>query len=242
MVLSDAMRPLILLTMRCDPERDVGYLARDYAAALVAAGGAPVHLALVPEPEYICAAMEMAAGVLLPGSASDVDPRLYGQERRAGLGAVDELRDRVEMMVLREAERRGLPLLAICYGMQAWNVFRGGTLIQDLGRERSGAMEHEQRLPRGERWHKVRFARGSLLAELAGAEELMVNSHHHQAVDRLGTGLRATAWAEDGTIEGIEERGERFAVGVQWHPEVGWAHDRLARALFARFVEACKKV
>lgn len=235
------MRPLILVTMRYDAERDAGYLARDYATALVAAGGAPAHLALVPEPEYVRAAVGVAAGILLPGSASDVDPRLYGQERRAGLGAVHELRDRVEMLVLGEAERHRLPLLAICYGMQAWNVFRGGTLVQDIGRERPGALEHEQRRPRGERWHKVRLARGSLLAGLAGGEEVMVNSHHHQAADRVGGGLCATAWAEDGTIEAIEEHGERFAVGVQWHPEVGWERDPLAQALFARFVHACRQ-
>ncbi|CDM64796.1 gamma-glutamyl-gamma-aminobutyrate hydrolase family protein [Pyrinomonas methylaliphatogenes] len=234
-------RPLIGLTLRYDPRDGSGYLSSEYAAALEAAGGAPVHLALLPEEEYVEAVVERVAGLLLPGSASDVDPRLYGREPHPELGEVHEVRDRVERLVIAAAERRRLPLLAICYGMQAWNVFRGGTLIQDIAAEYGTAIAHRQRAPRGERTHWVDLLEGSRVALLAGARRLWVNSHHHQAVEVVGEGLRATAWAEDGIIEAIEAEDEDwFAVGVQWHPEVRWAEDEFSRALFRRFVQECR--
>lgn len=232
---------MIGITMRHELETERFYLARAYSEAVAAAGGAPVHLSLIPHVDYIRAIMERVDGLLLPGSASDVDPHRYGREPQRFLGSVHPLKDETDLLALAEAERRNLPLLAICFGLQVWNVFRGGTLIQDIANELPQAIKHEQGSPRGRRSHRVRLLADSALASLAGAESALVNSHHHQAIETVGRDLRATAWASDGLIEALEEtRSERWAVGVQWHPEIAWEEDDFSARLFQDFVQAAK--
>lgn len=235
-------RPLIGIPMRHEVETERFYLQRYYAEAVEAAGGLPVQIPLVPRAEYVAALVSKLGGVLLPGSASDVDPSLYGSEPREGLGAVHPLRDATDRLVLEEAERLGMPLLAICYGMQAWNVWRGGTLIQDIATEVREAVKHQQGAPRDRRSHRVKILNASRLALLAASETAWVNSHHHQALSRLGEGLTATAWTSDGLVEAVEDfRGGRWALGVQWHPEIAWAEDELSKAIFGDFVEAARR-
>jgi putative glutamine amidotransferase len=232
-------RPLIGITMRHELETERFYLARYYGEAVEAAGGIPLHISLIPKREYVGALVERLDGVLLPGSASDVDPSRYGRDPLPGLGVVHPLKDETDALVLSEIERRGLPLFAICFGMQIWNVARGGTLVQEIQSQFPEAIKHEQGPPRERRSHLVRFVAGSLLSEMAGMEEERVNSHHHQAVETVGENLRATAWATDGLVEAIEEsRAGRWGVGVQWHPEIDWRGDRLSERLFQDFVDA----
>lgn len=232
-------RPLIGITMRQELETGRFYLSSAYSEALEASGGSPVHLALIPHAEYVESVLERLDGILLPGSASDVDPLRYGREPHRQLGTVHPLRDETDALVLEIAERRRMPLLAICYGMQAWNVFRGGTLIQDISTEVPTAIKHEQGMPRERPSHNVKFERESLISNLAGGENALVNSHHHQALETIGANLRATAWTSDGLAEALEETSVgRWALGVQWHPEVGWIKDNFARAIFRAFVYA----
>jgi putative glutamine amidotransferase len=151
------------------------------------------------------------------------------------------LKDATDMSVLKFAEARRLPLLAICFGMQVWNVFRGGTLIQDIETQVEGALKHEQGAPRERHSHGIKIKPESLVARLAGGEELRVNSHHHQALETLGRQLHATAWSADGLIEAVEDTLEgRWAVGVQWHPEIGWRDEDFSRALFESFINAAR--
>lgn len=234
-------RPLIGVTMRHELETERFYLARDYSEALEAAGGVPVHVALIPRAAYIKSVLEELDGVLLPGSASDVDPLRYGREPHPRLGSVHPLKDATDLMVLEEVERRRLPLLAICFGLQVWNVARGGTLIQDIPAQLPEAIKHEQGAPRMRRSHRVQLLAGSAIAQLSESESLLVNSHHHQAIETVGGDLRATAWTADGLIEAVEDtREERWGVGVQWHPEVGWLEDPFARQLFTTFVNVAR--
>jgi putative glutamine amidotransferase len=233
--------PLIGITMRYEPATERFYLARYYAEAVRAAGGIPIHIPLIPEAGFLHDLVSRLDGVLLPGSDSDVDPRLYNREPHRHLGSVHSLRDATDGMVLSVVEENRIPLLAICYGMQRWNVARGGTLIQDIASEIPAAIKHEQGAPRERRSHKVRLAGESIVAAAHhhGQAEVYVNSHHHQAIDRIGENLRATAWAADGLVEALEDtRAGRWAVGVQWHPEIDWEQDADARALFSRFVQA----
>ncbi|HEY0376920.1 MAG TPA: gamma-glutamyl-gamma-aminobutyrate hydrolase family protein [Pyrinomonadaceae bacterium] len=234
-------RPRIGITMRLELETDRFYLGRDYSEAVEAAGGLPVHLSLIPRGEYLSEVVSGLDGILLPGSDSDVDPLRYGREPRWGLGSVHPLKDETDLLVLEEVERLGLPLLAICFGMQALNVARGGTLIQDIRTELPGAIKHQQGAPRDRRSHRVRLLDGTLLSRLAGADKAPVNSHHHQAIETLGRELVATAWTADGLVEAVEDpRGDRFALGVQWHPEIGWREDDFSQAIFGSFVEAAR--
>jgi putative glutamine amidotransferase len=227
--------------MRIELETDRFYLARHYSEAVEAAGGAPVHIGLIPGRDYIGAVMNELDGVLLPGSDSDVDPLRYNREPHPLLGSVHTLKDETDALVLEEVERRGVPLFAICFGMQILNVMRGGTLIQDIRSLMPEAIKHQQGAPRDRRSHRVRLLEGSLLARLAGGESALVNSHHHQAIETLGRELVATAWTGDGLVEAVEDpREDRFVLGVQWHPEIAWHADELSQALFGQFVDAAR--
>ncbi|MDX6693643.1 MAG: putative glutamine amidotransferase [Blastocatellia bacterium] len=234
-------RPRIGITMRLELETDRFYLSRYYSEAVAAAGGAPVHLSLIPDGGYIEAVMEQLDGVLLPGSDSDVDPLRYNQEPHPRLGSVQPLKDATDLLVLEEIERRAMPLFAICFGMQVLNVARGGTLIQDIESQMPEAIKHQQGTPRDRQSHRVRLLEGSLLAGVAGSESALVNSHHHQAIATVGRNLVATAWTADGLVEALEDpRAERFALAVQWHPEIAWERDPFSTNLFARFMESAR--
>lgn len=231
-------RPRIGITMRIELETDRFYLSRHYSEAVEAAGGLPVHIPLIPRADHLRETVAGLDGVLLPGSDSDVDPMRYGHEPHPKLGAVHPIKDLTDLIVLEEVEARAIPLFAICFGMQALNVSRGGTLIQDIGSQREKAIKHEQGAPRDRHSHRVRLLEDSLIGRLAQSSA-PVNSHHHQALDVMGRELVATAWAADGLVEAVEDpRDDRFVLGVQWHPELGWERDEFARALFERFVEA----
>ena len=233
--MKSAARPRIGITMRIELETNRFYLARHYSEAVEAAGGLPVHIPLIPNPEFIDGVMGAIDGLLLPGSDSDVDPLRYGQEPHPRLGNVHPEKDETDLLTLRAAEEIGLPLFAICFGLQSLNVSRGGSLIQDIGSQHPDAIKHEQGAPRDRASHAVRILEGSLLGDLAQVESVAVNSHHHQAIQTLGRELVATAWAADGVVEAVEDpRSDRFVIGVQWHPELGWERDRLSRALFDR--------
>ena len=138
------------------------------------------------------------AGVCLSGGP-DIDPAAYGAEPHAELGPVEPEMDAFELAVARQADAAGLPILGICRGAQTLNVARGGSLFQHVPRR-----DHRQTAPGWAVTHDVKVEAGSRLARALGAEALSVNSFHHQAVERLGDGLRAVAWAADGTVEGIE--------------------------------------
>ncbi len=223
-------RPRIGITMRLELETDRFYLSRHYSEAVEAAGGAPVHISLIPRPDYISRVMDNLDGLLLPGSDSDIDPMRYGAEPHPNLGSVHPVKDETDLLVLEEIERRGMPLLAICFGMQALNVSRGGTLLQDIASQVPKAIKHQQGVPRDRPSHAVTLDNASFLSSLAQGQRALVNSHHHQAVDKVGRDLMATAWSSDGLIEAVEDsRPQRFAVGVQWHPELGWQEDNESR-------------
>ncbi len=235
--------------MRHDTERGRFYLATEYSEAIIAAGGVPVHITLSDDEDYLREIAMRLDGVLLPGSASDVDPNLYGQEPSVKLGMVHPRRDSTDLKLLEYVERRALPLLAICYGMQVWNVARKGTLVQDIASVWRGAIKHQQEGVREHRSHNIRLAEETRLHDVVkrslttfGAKDVLaVNSHHHQGVAEVGENLRAVGWAGDELVEAIEETREgRWGIGVQWHPEVDWRNDEVSRELFAEFVRAAQ--
>ncbi len=239
-----AEAPLIGITMRLEYATRRFYIGRDYCEAIKAAGGVPVHIPLIADPGYISAVVSHLNGVLLPGCDSDPDPALYGEDPHPKLGAVVPEKDATDLAVILEAERRNLPILAICFGMQILNVARGGSLIQDIESQVDNAINHQQGIPRERNSHRIRIEKGSLLAGLTengSATDSMVNSHHHQAVNRVGDGLKATALAGDGVIEAVEGTDtDKLVLGVQWHPELSWKEDRLSASIFEMFVNECR--
>ena len=187
---------------------DMEVYFRDYARSLAGAGGLPVLLSLESDPAAI---VERLDGVLLPGG-TDIDPALYGAEPAADLIEPEPARDAYELALLDAATEAGVPVLAICRGLQVVNVWRGGTLHQHVPEH--GLFEE----PPDKLQHEVTLAPGSVLAGVYGSSA-MVNSLHHQTVDRLGEGLQVTAEAPDGTVEGLECH-DAPVVAVQWHPEL----------------------
>ncbi|MEZ5425562.1 MAG: gamma-glutamyl-gamma-aminobutyrate hydrolase family protein [Pyrinomonadaceae bacterium] len=234
--------PKIGITMRLENPTRRFYLGRDYSEALENFGAVPLHISLIPKKNYIRGLLEGLDGLLLPGSDSDVDPDYYGEEPHQNLKNVVPVKDETEFLVLEEAERTGLPILAICYGMQALNVWRGGSLVQDISTQLKKAVKHEQGIPLERNSHGLRTEKGSLISGLITKKDCRVNSHHHQAVARIGRFLKATAWAKDGVVECIEDtRKDRFVFGVQWHPELSWRTDDLSGKIFELFVEETRK-
>ena len=236
---TESYRPRIGITMRIEAETDRFYLSRHYSEAVEAAGGGPVHISLIPDREYIRSVVDQLDGVLLPGSDSDVDPLRYGADPHPKLGTVQSIKDETDLLVLDEIEKRRLPLFAICFGMQVLNVHRGGTLIQDILSQMPSAIKHEQGAPRNRPSHRIELAASSRVSSLAGSGTALVNSHHHQALEKIGRYLIASAWASDGLVEAVEDpREDRFVLAVQWHPELGWQDDRFSQSLFQSFIDA----
>jgi putative glutamine amidotransferase len=196
-------------------------LGMTYLRTLDAAGAMPVVLPPVGDPEQL---LDRLDAICLSGGP-DLDPAAYGAgDRHPELGPTEPTLDAFELALARAALARGIPILAICRGAQALNVVCGGTLHQHVP-------GHRQTEPARRPTHEVRVTGRSKLARITRARTLLVNSFHHQAVDRLGAGLRITGTADDGTIEAIEGAG--FVVGVQWHAETLAAHLPLFEALVA---------
>ena len=226
-------RPVIGLSAYCEEARWAYWhkpavlLPANYSEQVAAAGAVPVLLPPVPGA---AAAVNRLDGLLLAGGG-DIDPGRYGAQPHPRTGRVSAPRDAAELELLDAALAAGLPVLGVCRGMQLVNVARGGTLCQHLPNDAGHTPA-----PGTFGSHPVRIAAGTRLAGILGTngDGVDVPTAHHQAVDRLGEGLVATAWAEDGVIEAVEPgtAGDPFLLAVQWHPEAG-ADPRLIGALVA---------
>jgi putative glutamine amidotransferase len=201
-----------------------------YVNAVARAGGRP--LLVPPSEEAIEETLDALDGLLFSGG-SDIEPTIYGAEPHPSVNGTRPDRDRAELGLMEAALARDMPILAVCRGMEVLNIARGGDLVQHLP-DVVGHEDHKH-TPGVFGDHEVDLKEGSRLCRLLG-ERAPVKSHHHQGVGRLGKSLVETAWAEDGTIEGIEDPSRRFALGVLWHPEQGEDF-----ALFRELVEEARR-
>lgn len=211
----------------------------DYVESVRRAGGAPVEVSLDDAPDTILVRVD---GVLLTGGG-DIDPRHYGAAPHPAHVEAEPGRDAFEMALVQAAVAAGLPIFAICRGLQILNVALGGDLVQDIPTEVNGAVHHDVREPRYALAHEVWATQGSRFStlmrdKLVDGESCQVNSRHHQAVRHLGRDLEVVATSPDGVIEAVEGPG-RFCLGVQWHPENFWRTGEF-RPLFEGFVDACR--
>jgi putative glutamine amidotransferase len=215
------------------------FLNAAYVRAIERAGGVPVLLTPYHSPAALTALWQKLDGILLTGGG-DIEPSRFGEAAHPETSLISTERDVLELeLVTRQAIENGVPLLAICRGIQVLNVALDGTLHQHVPDEFGNAIAHSQDAPRHARTHAVTVERGSLLARVAGAEQLRVNSLHHQAINKLGEGLRPVAWADDKVIEAVELPGAPgFVLAVQWHPEELVDDDPAARRLFEALVAA----
>ena len=229
-------------TPESEPKVREMVLGLTYLRALEAAGALPMVIPPLPE-EAIGSLIDRLDGICLSGGP-DLDPDTYGARHHPELGPIEPDLDRFELAMARRADSREMPILSICRGTQALNVARGGTLHQHLP-DVSAEIAHRQSTPGNETSHPIEIEAGSRLAaaleegEIQVPGELDVNSFHHQAIERLGEGLKITARAPDGTIEAVEDPSRPFLIGVQWHAET-LVHRPYEAALFRHFVEACR--
>jgi len=200
-----------------EPPRHEMALGLTYMRAVEAAGGIPV---VIPPlgTDLIGPLLSRLDGICLSGGP-DIHPESYGEEPHEMLGPTEPDLDRFELTIARWADMRGLPILAICRGMQALNISRGGSLIQHIP-DRWVDIEHRQKMPGQTASHRVDLSPDAQLSSMFGSTVIAVNSFHHQAVDRLGDNLTPSGWAPDGAVEAVEDRSHEFLIGVQWHAEL----------------------
>jgi putative glutamine amidotransferase len=213
-------------------------LSANYIRSAEGAGLVPIGVPPLSDPSQAADIVRISGGLLLTGG-EDVDPSLYGEGPHATVTGTNPLRDATELALLAAAREQRLPVLAICRGIQLLNVAMGGTLVQDLPSQRPSAIRHDQPHDREARTHDVAIVPGSKLAAATRDTAIAVNSYHHQAVDRLADGLRLTATAPDGVIEGAEaDDPDWWVLAVQWHPE-DLTNDTRAwdRGIFRAFAE-----
>jgi putative glutamine amidotransferase len=214
----------------------------DYLEAVKRPGGEPLELD--PSRDAPDDVVRRVSGLLLTGGA-DIDPRLYGEEPHHTYQPAEPGRDEYEIALVRAAMDARIPIFGICRGMQVLTVALGGTLLQDIPSMVSGAVQHSIPEPRVAIAHEVWVSKGSqlaaLMAEKLDGDTLQVNSRHHQAVKLVAPGWDISGTAPDGVIEAIEQPGDVFRMGVQWHPENFWRTGEF-RPLFEAFVEAARKV
>lgn len=214
-----------------------------YLAAMENAGLVPLVVPPLSDPAAADRILAGVDGLVLTGG-EDVAPEYFGEKRHPKLGTVNQARDATEIALISAARRLRMPLLAICRGIQVLNVECGGSLIQDIAAQRPGALEHNGHGgSRDASVHPVDIEENSILGLATGVTRLDVNSLHHQAIDRLGDGLRITATAPDGIVEGVESTDDWWVLAVQWHPE---EMDRCAHpgaepgTLFKAFAESVR--
>jgi putative glutamine amidotransferase len=220
-----------------------------YIRAVEAAGGIAVPIPLRGSRAEQTSMLASCSGILLPGSPADVDPARYGQQAIKECAPRDEAREAMDELLLQNGFAEAKPILGICYGLQSLNVWRQGTLIQDLPHAEgaNGPTVNHQPGREVQRAHPVLLTPGSRLSNVVvvgdNAPGLFVNSSHHQAIDRPGEALMVAARSPaDGTIEALEgENPSQFLVAVQWHPERSYESSGASRALFQAFVEAASQ-
>lgn len=218
-----------------------------YLKAIIdTAGAVPLIIPVLADDLAIDELVDQVDGVLLTGSPSDIEPHHYGTESGDPNALRDPHRDAMTLPIARHALQTGVPLLAICRGFQELNVVLGGTLHQKV-RDVPGYHDHKENPddPIDVQYgpaHPVRFPEGSLLARLAGAGEVMVNSLHGQGVKKLADGVTVEAVADDGLIEAFTvDHAAAFALAVQWHPEWQASSNEFSSAIFGAFGDACKE-
>lgn len=212
-----------------------------YLSAIEAAGGQPVVIQLAWSSEQIAKTLRDCDAILLPGSAADVDPQKYGAEKRPETAPADPLRDAADELLLQDAYNLRKPIFGICYGLQSLNVWRTGTLVQDIAAELHSPINHEAGRTVSHA-HDVEIESGSRLGEIVSDTQIPVNSSHHQAAQVIGDGLRIVARSsQDAIIEAVEGADpQHFVLAVQWHPERTYDEEPASRALFRAFISAAQ--
>ncbi|MGI5989008.1 MAG: gamma-glutamyl-gamma-aminobutyrate hydrolase family protein [Lachnospiraceae bacterium] len=232
-------KPVIGVMPLIDEQKSSIWMLPEYLDLIREAGGIPLVLPITLSAEDYREIRGGLNGFLFTGG-QDVNPALYGEEKKDGCGELCPERDKLEEMVFEDAWGRDIPILGICRGIQFINVMRGGTLYQDLSLEHPSGCCHNMSSPYDRPCHRVKIQKNSPLFELWKREEKPVNSIHHQAIRDIGADLSCMAVSEDGLTEAVYAPDKRFVWAVQWHPEYSFQKDEDQLSLARYFIEACQ--
>lgn len=223
------MRSIIGITAGYCYLENKHFLTQYYAEAVEFLGGIPI---IIPSegPSLAADYYNLVDGLIFSGGG-DIDPIYFGESPLRGIGEICPKRDLFELELARIALQGTKPVLGICRGMQLLNIAAGGSVYQDI--KEFTKQEHNQRAPKWYPFHNVNISEDSQLYKLVGQNKIMVNSFHHQAVKRIGKGLKVVAWSNDNIIEAFEGEDNKRLLGVQWHPECSWKKDRISQAIFS---------
>lgn len=234
------MKPIIGLTMSKGVINGYHAINNYYMDAVFSSGGIPINIPIVDDENDLDKYLEILDGLILIGGA-DIWPLLYDENPIKQTNIISVARDKCELNLFKKAYKRKLPILGICKGMQIINVALGGNLYQDIDAQVSNALGHKPiGIAKDELYHTINIKRDTKLYNIFQSEEEYVNSNHHQSIKDLGDNLIVSAISEDGIIEAIEYKDERYLIGVQFHPEcLVKKHPQFLR-LFKQLVSASK--
>jgi putative glutamine amidotransferase len=235
------IRPMIGITPWYDYEKNLTYIKKGYFEGILNAGGMPVLLPVTTDDAVLGEFVQRVDGFVVSGGP-DIDANLYGENNLLFNGEISPHRDHMEIFIVKSALKHDKPILGICRGIQIMNVAAGGSLYQDIYSQIKGneIVKHLQQAPRWYPTHEIFIVPGSKINGCFKKDRIKVNSFHHQSVKEVAKGFIVTSKAQDGIIESIEHSNHRFAVGVQWHPELMWQEDAAHLKLFEDFVKAAE--
>ena len=234
-------KPLIALMPLWDKKLNSYWMLPGYVDFIIKSGGVPVMLSFCDDEESVKEIAERFDGFIFTGG-DDIAPQLYGQQPIQQCGEPCVQRDSLEYALFKEIIKTDKPIIGICRGKQFLNAALGGTLYQDLPTQRSGEICHKQSAPFDALTHAVTVEKGTKLHDIVGTEKLMVNTLHHQAVDKIAPCFKACATADDGLVEAVYAPEKAFLMGFQWHPEMIFRYEDSSLKIGKAFVEACLKI
>lgn len=233
-------KPLIALMPLWDEKKNSYWMLPGYMDLIIKSGGVPVMLSFSDDEQSIKEIAERFDGFIFTGG-DDIDPARYGEEKLDVCGEPCVYRDSLEFALFSEVIKTDKPILGICRGMQFLNAALGGTLYQDLPTQKPGEVCHKQPAPTDALTHGVTVKKDTMLYDIVGTDTLMVNTLHHQAVDKIAPCLVPCATADDGLVEAVYHPEKAFLLGVQWHPEMIFTHEENSIKIGKAFVQACIK-
>lgn len=233
------MKPIIGIFPSYDKDKHNIFLDQEYIDAVIQSGGIPFVIPLSENEKNVFEALEQIDGLILSGG-TDINPKYYGEENVGKSLGINDFLDKCEAVVIRLAMEADIPVLGICRGMQALNVFCGGSLIQDIPSERGVYITHSIDKP-DMAFHKISIEKASPLSDAIGFGNIIINSYHHQAVKNVAADFSSCAISEDGIIEAIYHKNKKFVLGVQWHPERSHETASDNKKIIDYFIKVCKK-
>lgn len=233
------MKPIIGILAEVD-ENLTTAVKRNYISAVERSGGLPLVLPYIEDDAILDGIVNVCHGFFFTGG-KDIDPERYGEVKKKTCDDTQPYRDDLEFRAFKKVFDSGKPILAICRGAQLINVCLGGTLYQDIPTEVNTQLVHRQTEGEFEYSYDVNIMADTPLYALVGAERIKANSFHHQAIKKIGEGLKVMATADDGIVEAVYHSGQRYLRAYQWHPERLYCADEFNRSIFDDFINNCRK-